>query len=523
MHDTNKGFTGQYNDTLTGLDYYGARYYDQKVGVFLSADSMQGNLQGMNPYGYVSGNPETKNDPTGHCPWCIGAIAGAIVGAAVSYGAQVYNNYQNGSSNPWTSNIDWGAVGTGAVTGALIGATLGAAAPALAAGATAGFAALSGGVGLSGAATLAYAASTLEPAVADSSVAVADSNTAATANSAAVADSSAAVTTDSAAATTDTQYAKTQLDRAAINRSVTRLPGIGNQMGRITRSFSILQQADANGGIADDLSTGFAQTAKDDPVYGNIQCSEGNCLVNAQGKVSFNSSYNLFTAQKNGLPACEAWCGGPNGTIQQFADAYNSSVRAWYLDAHGKAQYDTTSAWSSHLRFTADGTFLAFLSLTKQGELHVCRFTTSPLALSRVGTVPVRGINDIQFSPANGLLAASLEGENGIGIYDLMRLKQKVFLPLPDEQTPGLLAFSPDGQWLVCDSVDGMVYVWSMQTYEMIASFAAHPGLWTEQAYAIGGLAWSPGGKLIATGGASFFLHNKSLYDYSVKLWNVVN
>ncbi|HEV2580015.1 MAG TPA: RHS repeat-associated core domain-containing protein, partial [Ktedonobacteraceae bacterium] len=50
--NTPKGYTGQYNDSLTGLDYYGARYYDPVVGVFLSADSVQGNPQGMNPYGY---------------------------------------------------------------------------------------------------------------------------------------------------------------------------------------------------------------------------------------------------------------------------------------------------------------------------------------------------------------------------------------------------------------------------------------------------------------------------------------
>ena len=60
-----KGFTGQYTDGLTGLDYYNARYYDPVAGVFLSADSMQGNGQGMNPYGYVGGNPETWSDPTG--------------------------------------------------------------------------------------------------------------------------------------------------------------------------------------------------------------------------------------------------------------------------------------------------------------------------------------------------------------------------------------------------------------------------------------------------------------------------
>ncbi len=61
---TNKGYTGQYNDA-TGLDYYNARYYDPVVGRFLSADVQQGNLQGMDPYTYVGGNPETMTDPTG--------------------------------------------------------------------------------------------------------------------------------------------------------------------------------------------------------------------------------------------------------------------------------------------------------------------------------------------------------------------------------------------------------------------------------------------------------------------------
>ena len=41
------------------------RYYDPTVGVFLSADTVQGDAQGMNPYAYVSGNPETLTDPTG--------------------------------------------------------------------------------------------------------------------------------------------------------------------------------------------------------------------------------------------------------------------------------------------------------------------------------------------------------------------------------------------------------------------------------------------------------------------------
>jgi RHS repeat-associated protein len=63
---TTKGYTGQYGDALTGLDSYVARYYDAVVGRFLSADTVESNLEGMDPYAYVGGNPQTMNDPTGH-------------------------------------------------------------------------------------------------------------------------------------------------------------------------------------------------------------------------------------------------------------------------------------------------------------------------------------------------------------------------------------------------------------------------------------------------------------------------
>ena len=60
---TAKGFTGQYSDASTGLDYYGARYYDPALGQFASADTVS---DGLNRYGYVHGNPETATDPSGH-------------------------------------------------------------------------------------------------------------------------------------------------------------------------------------------------------------------------------------------------------------------------------------------------------------------------------------------------------------------------------------------------------------------------------------------------------------------------
>ena len=62
--NTARGFLGQYNDG-SGLDYFNARYYDPVAGMFMSADTVQGNMQAMNPYAYVNGNPETQSDPSG--------------------------------------------------------------------------------------------------------------------------------------------------------------------------------------------------------------------------------------------------------------------------------------------------------------------------------------------------------------------------------------------------------------------------------------------------------------------------
>ena len=82
---SSKGYTGQRQDSGSGLDYYNARYYDGAIGQFTSADT----LPDVNPivfggepqvaaqllkasavqladrYGYVGDNPETMSDPTG--------------------------------------------------------------------------------------------------------------------------------------------------------------------------------------------------------------------------------------------------------------------------------------------------------------------------------------------------------------------------------------------------------------------------------------------------------------------------
>jgi RHS repeat-associated protein len=101
-------------DGSGGLYYYRARYYDPEIGRFLSEDPL-GFGAGINFYAYVENNPINANDPTGECPWCIGAVLGGAVGAVT------------GAATAHISGGDWreGAV-VGGLTGAFIGGTLGA-------------------------------------------------------------------------------------------------------------------------------------------------------------------------------------------------------------------------------------------------------------------------------------------------------------------------------------------------------------------------------------------------------------
>jgi RHS repeat-associated protein len=116
---TAKGYTGQYADDLTGFDYYVARYYDPVSARFTSADTVLGNVQGADPYAYVNDNPEIRNDPSGNCPPCLGALVGAVAGGLIGVGVQAVTNYVE--HKPLTNGLPQAGV-SGAVGGAIIGA-----------------------------------------------------------------------------------------------------------------------------------------------------------------------------------------------------------------------------------------------------------------------------------------------------------------------------------------------------------------------------------------------------------------
>jgi RHS repeat-associated protein len=72
---TTKRFTGQYHEAGLpggeGLSYYNARWYDARLGRFISADTLvpnPANPQAFNRYSYVFNNPLRFTAPSGRCP-----------------------------------------------------------------------------------------------------------------------------------------------------------------------------------------------------------------------------------------------------------------------------------------------------------------------------------------------------------------------------------------------------------------------------------------------------------------------
>jgi RHS repeat-associated protein len=61
-------YTGKKHDDVTGLTYFGARYYDPRIGRFMATDPvhfMESNPVSFNRYAYVNNNPYKYVDPDG--------------------------------------------------------------------------------------------------------------------------------------------------------------------------------------------------------------------------------------------------------------------------------------------------------------------------------------------------------------------------------------------------------------------------------------------------------------------------
>jgi len=111
------GYTGHYEDPLTGMTYMQARYYDAEFGRFMSADPMlptSGNIFNFNRYQYANNNPIMFLDPTGAV---VQACGGTVSfpdgngGTGVSYQTVDCGGGGGGSSLWWSSGPPSGTCG----------------------------------------------------------------------------------------------------------------------------------------------------------------------------------------------------------------------------------------------------------------------------------------------------------------------------------------------------------------------------------------------------------------------------
>jgi RHS repeat-associated protein len=118
---SNLRFPGQYFDAESNLHYNTRRYYDPRIGRYITQDPI-GFSGGLNLYNYAGGNSVNYIDPTGEfIPLLV--IAGEFaIGAGIDITMQLIENGGN-----WNC-INWKSVGVSGVLGAVGGGVGGAAA-----------------------------------------------------------------------------------------------------------------------------------------------------------------------------------------------------------------------------------------------------------------------------------------------------------------------------------------------------------------------------------------------------------
>jgi RHS repeat-associated protein len=113
-NDTNDyKFTGKKRDTETGLDYFGARYYSNGLGRWVSADwsatpvpvpyASFGDPQSLNQYSYVRNMPTTGFDLDGHQSYGSRGETGIICRTCIQAGVEVILNPKQAGRDAWQS------------------------------------------------------------------------------------------------------------------------------------------------------------------------------------------------------------------------------------------------------------------------------------------------------------------------------------------------------------------------------------------------------------------------------------
>ena len=93
-------FIGKERDASTGLDYFGARYYDSFRGQWLEVDPLYSKYPGTSPYDYVLSNPIRLVDPDGSVTYMIdGVEVDQGLGQQLAEQYQQQTDFQNNNGN----------------------------------------------------------------------------------------------------------------------------------------------------------------------------------------------------------------------------------------------------------------------------------------------------------------------------------------------------------------------------------------------------------------------------------------
>ncbi len=91
------------SDVVTGLYFFGTRFYDPTIGRFVQMDTFAGSLAdplSLNRYAYANDNPATVADPTG---FGGGGYGGKCTSWSTCYANPSNRNYDDPVSNWWNS------------------------------------------------------------------------------------------------------------------------------------------------------------------------------------------------------------------------------------------------------------------------------------------------------------------------------------------------------------------------------------------------------------------------------------
>ena len=125
-------FNAKEFDEETGMYYYGARYYEPRLSLWMSTDPREEDDVNISTYAYCGDNPIRFKDPDGEI-FGVDNVIGAIVSGGVEIGTQMISNAIQGER---ITNISWKKVGiaagegfitSGASTGVRIAVKIGAA------------------------------------------------------------------------------------------------------------------------------------------------------------------------------------------------------------------------------------------------------------------------------------------------------------------------------------------------------------------------------------------------------------